>query len=235
MITDHGEGQAERPHIRPVGLLRFRGVVAVGVIALLVGVVVGAVAIDRPASAATPITVDSFPEALLGETRYDVVLRAGGGFETEVERLDSHFRAQLDGYRFAYGGEGAEFRYGEVYTLTIVNGQLAPEVPISGDPEGATPAVVSLKSRDTSCVSSDTGMRIFGSDVETELPVDPSETNDERNREFGQTLVAIDCVLFDRQRNLSLRLVGHGPSGDVLEAAGQFRDELEKIHAGLTA
>lgn len=194
------------PSDRPAGVVRFRAVVVVGVVALLVGVFIGAVAIERPAPAPIPITVDSFPRELLGEKRDDVAPREGG-LETAVESLDDHVQSQLEGYRFAYGGEGAELRYGQTYTLTIVNGRLAPEVPVSDDIEPATPGLVSLNSGDTSCVAREADI---------------------------QTLVATECVLFDRHQNLSLRLHGFDTASDVFDAVGRFGGELERIHAKLT-
>ncbi len=103
-----------------------------GVVALLVGVTIGALTIEPPSPAATPINVDSFLRELLGQAREDLELRDGGA-EAVIERLDAHFEARLDGYRFGYGGDGAQFSYG----LTTVNGQLAPEVPVLDDTECA--------------------------------------------------------------------------------------------------
>lgn len=232
MRVNHDEGRMGTPLVRPAGFVRFRAAVGVGVVALLVGLFIGAVAIERPAPAAVPITVDSFPRELSGERREDVAVREGG-FETAIERLDDHFQAQLEGYRFAYGGEGAAFRYGQTYALTIVNGQLAPQVPVSGDPEPATPRVVSLNSGATSCISRQTEIKVSGSD-ESGLPVDPTAVSDDPPAELVQMLLATECVLFDRQQNLSLRLSGYAAGKDVIEAAGRFGEELERLHATLT-
>ncbi len=89
--------------------------------------------------------------------------------------LHSHFAAQLDGYRSAYGGEGAQFRYGDFTTLTIVNGQLAPDVPVSDETEWATPTVISLNTRDTTCVSwkANNSNGFVFINVKTGLPLDP--------------------------------------------------------------
>ncbi len=46
-------------------------------------------------------------------------------------------------------------------------------------------------------------------------------------------LVATECVLFDRQQNLSLRLSGYAAGSDVFEAVRRFGDELERIYATL--
>ncbi len=89
--VERDEGRTRTPLVRPAGFVRFRAVVVVGVVALLAGVFIGAVAIERPAPAAIPITVDSFPRELLGERREDVAVREGG-FETAVESLDDHFQ-----------------------------------------------------------------------------------------------------------------------------------------------
>lgn len=232
MLVDHDEGRTEAPSARPPAVVHFRAVVVVGVVALLVGVLIGAVAIERPAPSAIPITVDSFPQELLGERRDDLAVREGE-FKTAVESLDDHFQAQLEGYRFAYGGEGAALSYGQTYTLTIVNGRLAPEVPISDDPESTTPGLVSLNSGNTSCVARQTEIQVSGND-ESGLPVDPTAVGDDPPDEMLQTLVATECVLFDRHQNLSVRLSGFDAAGDVFEAARRFGDELERINANLT-
>lgn len=231
---DPDESSAERSAGRP-GIARFRSVAAVGLVALLVGLSVGALARNQATPTSTPITVESFPRKLLGLTREDFALR-GGGSDVVMARLDAHFAAQLDGFRFAYGGDGAQFRYGEFTTLTIVNGQLAPDVPVSDDTEWATPTVISLNTRDTTCVSwrANNSNGFVFINVKTGLPLDPIRA-DGPVREAAETVLWTDCVLFDRQRNLALRLDGRAPSSDILEAAGQFRDELERIHADLIA
>lgn len=234
MFVDHEQGKSGMPTVRNAGTVRFRSVIALGAVALLAGVAIGALIIDRPIPA-TPITVDSFPRELLGLTREDVELRDGGS-EAVIKRLDSHFEAQLVGYRFAYGGEGAQFRYGEFTTLTIVNGELAPEVPISGDTEWASPSVVSLNIKGTKCVSwegiSTDQSVVINAETGT-LPY--AGTEDALMRKSEDSFVWTDCVLFDGPRNLALRLDGGGPGDDIIGAAGQFRDELERIHAGLIA
>lgn len=158
------------------------GIVAIAVVALLVGGSVGAFAAYRQTPSPTPITVDSFPREILGMEREDIALR-DGGYKPVTDRLDAHFRAQLEGYRFAYGGEGAQFRYGEFMTLTIVNGQLAPDVPISDDTEWATAMVRSLRTRDTSCVSweASSSSLFVVIDARTGVPLDPMLSRDRRD------------------------------------------------------
>lgn len=199
------------------------------------GAAVGAFTIDRSTPRAIPITLDSFPEEIFAVAREDAELRDGGA-ETVMERLDSHFEAEVNGYRRAYGGEGAAFKYANFTTLEIVNGQLVTEIPISGDTEWANDLVISLNTRDTMCVSSERTfiVQYDGQKELTDLSLDEFNGGDP-DVEITAVTVFTDCVLFDRQRNLSLRLSGPGPNNDVFEDAGAFRDELERIHGDLTA
>lgn len=226
VFVDREPGKPATPTVGRTGTVRFRGVVAASGAALLIGVAIGALTIDRPIPA-TPITVDSFPREVFGQVREDLDLRDDGN-EAVIDRLDSHFEAQLAGYRFAYGGEGAQFRYGDFTTLTILNGRLAPEVPISDDTEWATPAAISLSTPDTSCVSWEFTGFTFETDPDTGVLIDSENSND-----VGLAKVGTDCVLFDSRRDLSLRLEGENAGADIIKSAGEFRDELERIHATL--
>lgn len=206
---------------------------------LLVGLAIGAVFIDTPPPAPVAITLETFPTELFGEPRDDIEWRTAA-FKPRVDRLDQQFEDQLSRYRFAYGGDGADFTYAG-HTLAIVNGRLATEIPVSEGSEWNQSTVVSLDSGETSCVSEDEDALIEIVD-EMILPADP-------NKEFGPDAVVAgyahradeespamwtECVLFDDQRNLSLRLTGFAPGDDILAAAASYRDELVAIHADLT-
>ena len=230
IIVDHERGKPRVASVRAPGTIRVRSVIAATVVALLAGIVIGALTIDRPIPG-TPITLESFPREVLGLQREDVAFRDGNA-EAVIERLDSQFEAQLAGYRFAYGGEGARFRYGDITSLTIVNGELAPQVPVPEDTDWGPSVVISLNSRDTRCVSETVIIRTGAMGAETGRPLE-AVTEYSEVRMSEETYIWTDCVLFDEQRNLSLRLEGQTPGDDSLEAANEFRDELERIHANL--
>ena len=217
------------------GSVRFRSVVVIAAVALLVGLAVGVLAIYRPTPAAIPITLDSFPQEMFGVPREDVLMREGGS-ETVMGRLDSHFADEVNGYRLAYGGEGAAFGYGNFVTLEIVNGQLVTEIPISGDTEWANDLTTSLITRDTTCVSSENTFMVQynGRKGLTDQTQDEFNGGDP-DVEVTSVAVFTDCVLFDQQRNLALRLSGPGPNNDIIEDAGEFRDELERLHTLLVS
>lgn len=227
------EGERAKSRVAPFrtpGTIRVRSVIAATLVALLAGIMIGALSIDRPIPN-TPITLDSFPQEVLGLEREDIEFRDGNA-EAVIEPLDSQFEAQLSGYRFAYGGEGARFRYGDVTSLSIVNGKLAPPVPISEDTGWGPSVAVSLNSRNTKCVSETVIIRTWIIESETGTPLEAG-TEYSEERTLGEPDMRTDCVLFDGQRNLSLRLEGQVPGDDMMEAANQFRDELERIHANL--
>lgn len=217
--------------------LRVRYALVLGVAGLLVGLVVGATLIGKPEPAPLEITLDTFPTEILGKQRDDIEWRTANSTPV-VERLDAQFQEQLTSHRFAYGGEGAEFTYGDLYTLTIVNGRLATEVPSSDDSEQSVPTVVSLNSDDTSCVSTEEPLLELMMD-EMALPRDPGVvvidvgTGTENDPAAGTRYVWTECVLFDDERNLGLRLAGSGEGEDMLGMAGRFRDELVSVHSGL--
>lgn len=213
--------------------MRLRSVVVVAAVALLVGLTVGALAIGQPTPAAIPITLESFPQRMFGVPREDVLMRDDGS-PTIIGRLDSQFEDEVNGYRFAYGGEGAAFDYGNFVTLEIVNGQLVTAIPISGEAEWANELVTSLKTRDTTCVSSENTFMIQynGRKGLTDQSQDEFNGGDP-DVEVTSRAVFTDCVLFDRQRNLALRLSGPGPNNDIIGDADEFRAELERLHARL--
>ena len=74
---------------------------------------------------------------------------------------------------------------------------------------------------------------------EMELPGDSEgvvinvETGTQVDPEAGIQHVWTECVLFDGERNLGLRLTGSGEEEDMLDMAARFRDELVTVHAGL--
>ncbi len=172
-----------------------------------------------------PITVNTFPQELLGAQRNDLLLR-GASFEPSLERLDLEFEEQRAAFRFAYGGDGASFGYGRLLTLTIVNGLLTPDIPRDGRIDSIGRAVqarrmISLRTIDVSCT------------FEPKPTTDPA-TGMDRLGDFtsdGRT----DCVLVDLERDLSLRInhaqVARGE--DAFDSATTFRDELHRIHANL--
>lgn len=200
--------------------------VAMGLAGLAVGALgVAALTVDLRPAHPVALTVDSFPREVLGETREDVALRDGGS-KAILERLDVQFGKQLTAYRFAFGGDGARFHYGDQLQLTIVNGRMPPTVPVSDDSFAwEAPTVVTLKSRDTSCISEEPRGEI--------VPSEPGGAEAPTIVKNESELT--DCVLVDAERNVSLRLVGRDPLGaeDILITAGRFRDELEHIHADL--
>lgn len=204
------------------------------VVAAVIGLVVGGLSVavftvdPRPPEPVV-LTVDSFPRAVFGRMRADVDFRDAGS-KAALDRLDTQFETQLQGYRFAYGGDGAQFDYGQNLTLTIVNGSLAPAVPVAGNGvDWDIPMAVSLMTDDTFCVSE---VRADEPDqAQDEVFIDP-ETGSALNVE---ELESTDCVLIDTEHNLSLRLAGAIPlsADDALTTAAAYRDELESIHVSL--
>lgn len=202
--------------------------VIVGAAALLAGLMAGVFLIDEPAPQPIAISPDSFPLKVLEKERDDIRLRENGT-QRDVESLDAQFEDQLSGYRQAYGGEGATLTY-KGFSLTILNGRLTTAVPLQPVPYSADPTwVLSLKTENTLCVSLDP--------PPVEAPDEPvSETKDvfyflERGR-FDATT---DCVLFDEERNISLRLVGAGWRARTAQSAEALHAELVALHAKLTA
>ncbi len=230
IIVDREQGKSRVAPARAPGTIRVRSVITATLVALLAGIVIGALTIDRPIPN-TPITLESFPREMLGLEREDVAFRDGNA-EAVIERLDSQFEAQLAAYRFAYGGEGARFGYGDNTSLMIVNGKLAPQVPVTEDTDWGPSVVITLNSKNTRCVSETVIVhsRVLGAEMGTQLEPDTEYSEVRRSRE---RYMWTDCVLLDEQRNLSLRLEGQSPGDDRMEAANQFRDELERIHANL--
>ncbi len=199
-------------------------------IGIIVGAALGAVwvsgTVREPAvPPPIPITVDTFPRELLGAQRNDIPLRRAG-FGPTLERLDSEFQEQLSAFRFAYGGDGATFGYGRLLTLTIVNGILPPNLPRDGavawnGRASQTRRMISLRTTTLSCTFEPKPV----SDPESGIDLLGDFTSD------GRT----DCVLVDASRDLSLRIthVQVAKGEDAFDSATSFRDELQRIHAGL--
>ena len=206
----------------------------IGLAGLFVGTVAGALSVQHPPGAPISITVATFPREVLGQARDDLESRETGSLPV-LERLDAEFEDQRAGHRFAHGGDGATFEYGGVHALTIVNGFLVVTIPTAGDPPtGNMARLVSLRSTQTSCVS-EQPVREFerrppelGTASGVDAAAGPASTSRPES-----PFVWTDCVFVDRDRMLTLRLVGPGPAKDILGTASQFRDELQKIHADL--
>lgn len=199
---------------------------------LLVGVAGGALLVPDPPPLPLEITVDNFPAEVLGRQRDDLPWRRGGSTPA-VERLDDEFRDQVSAYRFAYGGDGAEFSYGEKYWLTVVNGRLPTVLPtLESDEREGSLWVPVLQTDTTSCIA----------EVLTESapPFDLSEVLDDDSKDVFYYIddarrdALTQCVFYDEQRNLGLALRGFGPAEETAEAAERFRAELDRLHADLT-
>lgn len=216
----------QRPPVQGHRGPRMRNSAVIGLAGLLIGLIIGAIFIDRPSAKPLTITRDTFPREVFGQQR--------DGYSTPiVEGLDAQLQDQTEGYRFAYGGDGARFFYGK-YAVTIVNGRMSTVLPIESDAaSGETPWVASLKSGQTSCVSQNPPPKrppqLELSDILADNSKDVFSWLDE-----SRTQARTECVLYDDSRNLSIRLEGSGWVDNTLQTAGLFRDELVDIHARLT-
>lgn len=225
--SSHESSSAPPGRARRVGVLVACGLV--GALAGGLGVAAFTVGPQRPAP--LTLTVDHFPREVFGEARGDLESRDAGSTPV-IERLDAAFEDQLKAYRFAYGGDGAEFSYGDLLVLTIVNGRLSPTVPVKEGGSGwEAPIVVSLQSADTSCVAEPP--EVYGDAPPIEIPLEPGTGTVEVYE--NNTMVWTDCVLVDEVNNVSLRLAGRIPLEvkDIINASIFNRDELRRIHATL--
>ncbi len=223
--TVHASQPSQWPSVRGQRRSSVRNGIVVGFAGLGVGLAIGSLFLSPTAATPLAITRDTFPREVFGQQR-------DGYLTPIVEGLDAQLQDQLDAYRFAYGGDGARFGYGE-YALTIVNGRMSTVLPTgSGADPRETPWVVSLRSSTTLCVSEDP--------PEGEPP--PFELSDilaDDSKDVfywldeNRTEALTECVLFDEERNLSLRLEGSGRVEGNLQTAGWLRDELVEIHADL--
>lgn len=196
--------------------------VAVGVAGVVVGGTVAGIlaALWFSGPAPVSITVDAFPEYVLGIPREDMAARSTGDAEA-LRQFDAAFAEAMPRFRFVHGGDGATVAYGTSYTLTIVDGRQALPLPsgIEGGARQTTPVLVSLDSSEVSCVFQPV-VGLYDSAV-LGSPADLTAK--------GRT----DCVLNDRDRNLSLRLTGLVP-GDATRTSAEFSQILENTHRSLT-
>lgn len=176
-----------------------------------------------------PITPEIFPREVLGLLRDDLLPRDLDDTEA-VGRLDANFARQVEGFRFAYGGDGAAMFYsvgGSGVEYTILNGILPPSLPSTGSaPAGSAglPVVVSYSSTDVVCTLQSTVVTL---DAETGLP---SETD------LASTPGWTSCVLTDGVRNLSLRLTELGVQRrDAARSAERMGEELRRLYEDLTS
>ncbi len=221
-MATSGEGALLLPQYKPWVV----ALVATVIGALLGGGVIALLMQPEPDAPSVPISLDTFPQQFMGSERNDLALR-DAGFGPTVERLDKEFEDQLAAFQFAYGGRGATFGYGPRYALTIVDGILTPRVPREGELDLAgrvreTRRIISLRTSQVSCT------------FEPQPVLDP----DRGMEEFGEfsDIGHTDCVLADRDRNLSLRLA-HSPTtrgADSIETASTFSSALTNLHAQLT-
>ncbi|MDO5734838.1 MAG: hypothetical protein Q4P15_00020 [Propionibacteriaceae bacterium] len=219
----------EPPDAVPPPPRRGAKLLVVLVLGAVVGAVLGGVWVAGLKQTSEPpaisITLNSFPRELLGKQRNDIELREAG-FGPTVKRLDAEFEEQLASYRFAYGGDGAEFGYGRLLTLTIVNGILPPNLPRDGELDqngraSRTRRLISLRTSEISCT------------FEPKPVVEPDSNVAQLGDLDSEGLT--DCVLRDMGSNFSLRItqVRAMADGDAFSTSASFRDELQKLHGTL--
>lgn len=173
------------------------------------------------------ITPETFPREVMNLLRDDLLPRDLQDTEA-VARLDEQFAQQVEGYRFAYGGDGASMYYsvgGSGVEYTIVNGILPPSLPSSGPGDGTlAPVLVSHESDQVVCTVQRGGITL---DAETGMPVET-----DLDSVSGWT----SCILTDDARTLSLRLTEVGVQRkNPVASAEQLSRELERLHDDLTS
>ena len=193
--------------------------VAVGIAGLVVGgLAVGLVAASYYATPEPlPITVEAFPEYVLGLEREDMPVRRSGDAEA-LKQLDAEFENQLERFRFSHDGDGATVGYGQSLALTIVNGRQALPLPTGDDVVTGGRTLISLETDVVSCVFSPQ-VGLYDSAV---LDAAPDLTAK------GRT----ECVLNDSTRKLSLRLTSRVPVG-ATQTSQDFAKALKRTHAKL--
>ena len=199
------------------GPARIRSFVACGV----AGLVVGAVGAGAPATVyfadpePFPVTLDLFPENLVGLQREDLAAREAGAIDA-IKVYEKEMDDERYGFRIAYGGDGATVDYGQRFSLTIVNGRQPLPLPSY---DVSKPALfITLQNDSVSCVFQPQ-VGLYDSAV-LNAPADLTAS--------GRT----DCVLNDTHRNLSLRITSRVPA-DATQTATEFAGVLERTHAGL--
>ena len=210
---------------------RWRFGVVVGMAGLLVGLTAGALFVPKFDGEPVAITLDTFPSDVFGRQRDDLPWRDTRS-EVVDERLNALFQEQLAAHRFAYGGDGAEFSYGEKYWLTVVNGRLPTTLPMSDEEDMGPRWVPVSETGSTRCVAeipfeeeSDPGL----SDV---LNDDSQDVFDYLESPPRRTLT--ECVFYDDGRNLALRLRASVRLEDLARTVEEFQQELDRLHAELT-
>ena len=166
------------------------------------------------------ITVNTFPEYVLGIHREDLAARSAGDSDA-LQRFDANFEDQISTSQFVHGGPGATVGYGQSFTMTIVDGRQPLPLPSGSGSRSTTgsPTLVSLESARVSCVFVPS-VGLYDSAV-LDSPADLTAK--------GRT----DCVLNDRDRNLSLRITSLVPGGATATAT-DFAQVLERTHTSLT-
>ena len=222
--TGAPKGSRRRPPSdRPLRRVPVSATVTVAIAALLAGVAGGTFFINDSEPEPIAITLDTFPREVLERERDDIRLRENGT-AMDLERLDTQLQDQLVGFRQAYGGEGATLTY-QGFSLTIVNGRLAAPVPLQPSPASDdVPWLVTLRSEDTLCVSLDPP-----SVQEPDAAVDGNK-DVFYFLERGRFDATTECILFDSERNISLRLAGSGWRKRTAQSAKALHEELVALH-----
>ncbi len=136
-IAEPGSGIDDPPRTT-ASAVRWRGVRMV-VAAAVGGFVLGGITtgllstVFFPTPEPVPVTVDAFPEHILGVEREDLSARSIGDVEA-LQQFDANFRDQIPRFQFAHGGPGAAVNYGQVLTLTIVDGYQSLPCPRAPGP-----------------------------------------------------------------------------------------------------
>lgn len=197
--------------------------VAAGIAGLVIGATITGVLASLSFGEPPPrsITVESFPEYVLGRQREDLAAISAGDSEA-LRRFEARVMAQMPDFQFVHGGEGATVAYGASVSLTIVDGRQALPLPTraAGRSAGGAPTLVSLESAEVSCIFQPEVSLYDSAVLAGEADLTAS----------GFT----DCVLNDDARNLSLRLTSLVPGGAATTSA-DFAEVLRRTHEGLTA
>lgn len=196
---------------------------------IVVGVVGTVFALNAGNGTSRPveITPETFPREVMSLLRTDLLARDLQD-EEHVQLLDEYFARQLEGYRFAYGGDGATMYYsvgGSGVEYTIVNGILPPDLPHNGTDAGlvAPPVLVSFEEEMVLCTV-----------VPSAVVMEPM-TGEAAAPEMDAVSGLSSCVLRDETRNLSQRLSEVGVPRNAARSAEQLAAELQRLYADLTS